>query len=204
MCRGLIFMPFVLGLLVGLLPAAAAPLHEAAKAGQLETVKQLLAEGADIEARDNTGNTAGETPLTLAALAGEAEAVELLIGLGAAVDGRSIRGSTALHAAAYGGHLDIVGLLLENGAAINDGGNKSKTTPLHMAAEENHLEVAQKLILSGAEIEPMNLNHFTPASMAAFKPHEEMLILLRLHGAGCQSELLMGLKYRLYCLGRGG
>jgi ankyrin repeat protein len=73
-----------------------------------------------------------------------------------------------------------------------------------MAAEENHLEVAQKLIFSGAEIDPMNLNGYTPASMAVFRLHEEMLILLRLHGAGCQPEALMGLKYRLYCLGRRG
>lgn len=185
---------------LGLSPAGAAPLHEAAKAGRLETVKQLLAEGADIEARDNTG----ETPLTLAVLAGRAEAVELLIERGAAVDGRSVRGFTALLAAAYGGHLDIVELLLENGAAVNDQENIFRSTALHMAAEENHLEVAQKLIFAGAEIDPKELNDHTPASRAAFRLHEEMLILLRLHGAGCQSEVLMGLKYRLYCLGRRG
>ncbi len=50
MGRGLFFMPLVVGLVVGLLPASAAPLHEAAKTGEVEKAERLIQAGADLEA----------------------------------------------------------------------------------------------------------------------------------------------------------
>lgn len=145
----------------------------------------------------------GETPLTAAALAGQTDVVELLIDHGATVDGRNRNGFTALHAAAYGGHDETVQVLLDAGASIDDQENWVEATPLHLAAEENHLEVADLLLANGAALELEDVNHHTPASKATFRLNEEMVILLRLQGAGCQSEQLMSLRYRLYCLGRG-
>ena len=170
-------------LVIGLAPwkAVGSPLHEAAQSGQLDVIETLLAEGSDIEAQDR----GGDTPLIVAA-------------------GRSGRGFTALHAAAYGGHLEIVQIVLDHGAAINDQDNEGRKTALHMAAEENHLEVANLLLTLGAEVDLPDLQGLTAASLATVKAFEEMLILLRLNGAGCQSEALLGLKYHLYCLGRHG
>ena len=174
-------------------------MQEAAKSGQTDVVERTLGEGADIEARDESG----ETPLTAAALAGQVEVVTLLIERGADIGGRSKKGFTAFHAAAFGGHLDVVQLLLDEEAAIDDQENFVDATALHLAAQENHLEVAQLLLRKGAAVELLDNNNHTAASKAVFRLHEEMVILLRLHGAACQSEALMSLKYRLYCLGRG-
>ena len=49
-------------------------IHQAAKAGNIEAVKQHLAAGADVNKRDN-----GETPLHYAAIKGHKEIAELLI-----------------------------------------------------------------------------------------------------------------------------
>lgn len=193
-------LPLVLIIGLATWPTVTAPLQEAAKRGQVDTAAQLIKDGADLDARDETG----ETPLTAAALAGQTEVVGLLIESGAHLDGRNGKGFTALHAAVYGGHLEIVELLLDRGAAVDDQDNTFEATPLHMAAEENRLEIADLLITEGAPLEVADSNHHTPASKAAFRLHEEMVILLRLSGAGCQSRELMGLRYRLFCLGHGG
>ena len=79
MGRGLFFMPLVLGLVVGLLPASAAPLHEAAKSGDFEEAERPTQAGADLEALDEDG----EKPLTAAAMAGQTADVKLLVARGA-------------------------------------------------------------------------------------------------------------------------
>ena len=189
-----------IAVLVGLAasPAAAGALHVAAKSGGVDTLTQLIDQGADIEAQDQTG----ETPLTIAALAGHKHAVELLIERGAEVNGRNRGGFTAVHAAAYGGHLDIVQLLVGRDAAINDQENKALKTALHLAAEDNYLDIASFLVANGAVLEATDLNGHTPTSKAVFKLNEEMVFLLRRRGAGCQPEVVMSVKYQLYCLRR--
>ena len=57
---------------------------------------------------------------------------------------------TPLHKAVCGGHIDIVRLLVENGAEVNarDGNDE---TPLHKAAERGYIEVVRLLVENGAE-----------------------------------------------------
>ena len=99
---------------------------EAAKQGNLEAVKQHLADGADVNAKDKYGLT----PLHHAAWQGRNEIVELLIANGADVNAKDVDGGTPLHYAAWQGRNEIVELLIANGADVNakdvDGG-----TPLH-------------------------------------------------------------------------
>jgi hypothetical protein len=57
-------------------------LHEAAKRGDAECLRELLAKGADVDARDERGYT----PLMWAALMGKAEAAALLASRGADLD----------------------------------------------------------------------------------------------------------------------
>lgn len=88
-------------------------LSEAAFTGDIATMKQALAGGADPNTRDPQS---GGTLLATAALMGHTEIVALLLEHGADINARSQDGGTPLHAAAFLGHAETVKLLLEKGA----------------------------------------------------------------------------------------
>ena len=82
------------GLLAGLaLTTACATLHGPARRGETAVVAERVAGGADIEARDEGGNT----PLHVAALRGREGVVDVLVAAGADVDARNRAGATPLH-----------------------------------------------------------------------------------------------------------
>lgn len=58
-----------------------------------------------------------------------------------------------LHEACNHGYIDVVGVLLEHGAAINDAGgiHCDGITPLHDAAVNGQVEVVQLLLEHGAD-----------------------------------------------------
>ena len=58
---------------------------------------------------------------------------------------------TPLHLAALEGHLDVVMLLIQQGANINSL-NTSNETPLHYASRQGHLDIIEYLIKIGANI----------------------------------------------------
>ena len=68
------------------------PLHWAARFGQSQVAELLIAEGADVNAK----NVVGQTPLHWAAMAGHKEIIELLIAAGAEVNAKTKRGDTPL------------------------------------------------------------------------------------------------------------
>ena len=68
-------------------------IHKAAAIGDIETVKQHLASGADV----NVKGYRGWTPLHMAAGEGNKEIVELLIANGADVNAKNDRGHTPLN-----------------------------------------------------------------------------------------------------------
>ncbi|MFQ6035794.1 MAG: M56 family metallopeptidase, partial [Sedimentisphaerales bacterium] len=75
--------------------ATATPLHEAATAGDIKQVKSLLSKGADVNAKDEKGNT----PLHIVARYGyrQKDIAELLIARGADVNAKNEYGTTALY-----------------------------------------------------------------------------------------------------------
>ena len=75
-------------------------IHDAAMKGNIEAVKQHLADGTDVNAK----NEFGITPLHRAASRGHKEIAELLIAKGADVNAKGKNGWTPLHFAAYWGH----------------------------------------------------------------------------------------------------
>ena len=90
-------------------------IHDAAKAGDIEAVKQHLAAGSDV----NTKDIDGRTPLHRAVSSGCREVAMLLITEGADVNAKDNYTSTPLHLAAGFGHKECVALLIANGATIN-------------------------------------------------------------------------------------
>lgn len=93
------------------------PLHLAVREGHQAVTELLLEMEADVGARD----AEERTPLHDAADAGDAEAVRLLLAHGSDVMAREFRGRTPLFLACnWGNDLEVVRLLVEAGADVND------------------------------------------------------------------------------------
>ena len=87
----------------------------AAREGNVDIVKALLAAGADIGAKDNDGDAA----LVWAVEEGRADIVEMLLAAGADINAQNEDGETALVLAIGAGDVDVVKLLLDAGADIH-------------------------------------------------------------------------------------
>uniref|UniRef100_A0A182Q708 Uncharacterized protein n=1 Tax=Anopheles farauti TaxID=69004 RepID=A0A182Q708_9DIPT len=97
-------------------------------------------------------NAKGETQLHLAAIAGNKALAEQLLQQGHPINERDYCGWLPLHEACINGHADVVTLLLDKGAHVNDkGGTKCEgITPLHDACRNGHLDVIEVLLQRGA------------------------------------------------------
>ncbi|TVY65551.1 putative ankyrin repeat protein [Lachnellula suecica] len=128
-------------------------------------VTLLLDRGADISALTQNG----ETALHLAAHHGNAVAMEILIppSQGLLLSARTLTGLTALHCAANG-HLaqqcvDVVSLLLSDGADINEGTDDGYTL-LHLAMIRNTLnkiDFISFLLENGADVNNHKSSEFS-------------------------------------------
>jgi len=90
-------------------------IHKAAERGNIEAVKQHLAAGTDVNAKDS-----GWTPLTVAANNGHKEIVELLIAKGADVNAKDDDGYTPLDGAVDEGQIEIAALLRKHGGKTGE------------------------------------------------------------------------------------
>lgn len=120
-------------------------LHLAASEGQLEVVKCLVMSGADINAR---GGVFDGSALNLAASKGYIETVKYLLSHGAEVD-VSEPERNPLFAAIYGGHLEVVKLLVDSGIDIHrkyTGSSMSNMDALAFAKERGQKEIALLLL----------------------------------------------------------
>ncbi|MDW7682211.1 MAG: ankyrin repeat domain-containing protein, partial [bacterium] len=90
--------------------------------------------------------------------------------------------TTALMAAVEGGHLQIIKLLVENGADIN-AKRKFGYTSLMIAIQRNQVEIAKYLIKVGADIHMFTNINDTPLMFAVEKCQTELLQLLIQKGA---------------------
>jgi len=125
-------------------------LSSAVKQGHTDTVKMLLAAGADV----NVGGDPNQpTPLMVAASEGRLDITQILLEAGADVNRDEFgHHETALYCAALGGRTEIVKLLLQRGADP-DGGKWGKMlrAPLIAAVENGHMEIVQALVGAGAD-----------------------------------------------------
>uniref|UniRef100_A0A182LSL2 Uncharacterized protein n=1 Tax=Anopheles culicifacies TaxID=139723 RepID=A0A182LSL2_9DIPT len=103
-------------------------------------------------------NKKGETQLHQAAISGNKALAEQLLRIGHPVNERDFAGWLPLHEACIHGYAEIVTLLLDRGAHINDKGGTSceGITPLHDACRNGHLDVITVLLDRGANATQRN------------------------------------------------
>jgi len=158
-------------------------IHEAAFDGNIEAVKQHLADGADVNAK----NKVGQTPLHLAVANDHKEIIELLIAKDADLNAKDVWEGTPLYEAASKAHTEIAELLIANGADVN--ANIYGWTPLHSAARDGHKEIAELFITEGADVNAKDQDANTPLDRAILKRHSETANFLRKHGGKTGEEL---------------
>lgn len=128
------------------------PVADAARRGDLEEVRLLLREGADVNAPMGDGMTA----LHWAAQRGNAEMGATLLVAGARTSaGTRIGRYTPLHLAARGGRAGMIALLVEAGADPDARTTNSGATPLHLAAASGEPAAVAALLDAGAEVDAL-------------------------------------------------
>lgn len=121
-------------------------LREAARAGDLKRVEELLAAGVPVDAPARYGQTA----LYFAAEEGHLEVVRRLVERGANVNVQdSFFGASALGMALNGGHVELARHLLAHGA-------EDAASALGLAIERDDLELARAALATGF-LEPLDL-----------------------------------------------
>jgi hypothetical protein len=98
----------------------------------------------------------GRTQLHHCAVNGLTTSVKRLLSIrNINVNVKDVYGWTPLHYSAENGHVEIAGLLLQNGAEVNVRSNYGNT-PLHLAAIRGQVDVLHLLVENGADFEAQN------------------------------------------------
>jgi ankyrin repeat protein len=122
-------------------------LREAVQSGDLESVRLLLAHGADATYEGRWGSVLGD-----AVYGGKLAIVKLVVEAGADVNG-GFGFTNVLQCAAEAGNVEIVRYLLKKGAKVNAECHWNRT-PLMEAVKENHTAVVKLLLDHGADWRP--------------------------------------------------
>jgi len=122
-------------------------IHQAARAGFIDIVRQHIASGTDVNIKHGARN---DTPLHWAADKGQIEVAELLIANRAYVNAKDRYGQTPLYRAITGGYKDFVELLIAKGANLNVKDRRGRT-PLRSAKDKGHKEIIELLQKNGAK-----------------------------------------------------
>jgi hypothetical protein len=130
-------------------------LLKAALSGAVAKLRQLLAAGAPVDARDVNRMT----PVMLAAQGEHVEAFRVLVEAGADLHAVAFRQLDLLEVAARSGHIEIVRFLLERGLPVNGHWQPvneairkiGHDTPLIQAAVNGHVDVVRMLLEAKAD-----------------------------------------------------
>ena len=123
-------------------------LHWAARHGDVETARRLLAAGADLEASTRLGR---HTPLHVAGRAGHAPVIAALLAHRANAEALTSAGAAPLHFAAQSGNADAVETLLAHGADPDVREPRWGQTPLMFAAGAARTAAVAPLLRWGAD-----------------------------------------------------
>lgn len=145
----------------GVAGEASTDLHEAARIGDLNGVKALLAAETSVDARDQFGRT----PLHEAVASGDPKVVKALLDGRADVNSSAQYGLTSLHIAAQEGRPDVAQVLLQHGASVS-ARTAAGSTPLHYAAALVRPDCVKVLLAFRAEVNATDDSGGTPLLVA--------------------------------------
>jgi len=188
-------------LLVGCAPSV--DIWEAARTGNIEAVKQHLAAGVDVNAKD----VDGINPLHYATWTDHKETVELLITNGADVNAKDAAGNTPLDLSIS--KLEIADLLrkhggktekeLENAEPVTEAAKpepptvKAPDISIHDAAFEGNIEAVKQHLAAGVDVNAKSDKlGTTPLHYAAKRGEKEIAELLIANGADVNARGMMG------------
>ena len=173
-------------------------LHFAAANGHVEAVTILLNRGMKQYIDDL--DYENRSPLLRAVHSGNVDVVRVLIQHGAFIHRHNYRNDenfynemirivnewSPIYTASIYGFTEMVNLLLDSGADINDKSGKFDTTPLHAAADCGHLETVNLLLDRGALVDETDLIGYTPIFLACESGH--IMVVQRLIEAGARFD----------------
>lgn len=139
-------------------------LHYAAEYGHLTIAELLLANGADVHAKNNQG----QTPLHCAIYSKSEEIISFLVSKGADINSKNNDGMTPLHEACKWNSASQVPALLVNGSDVN-ASDKYGSTPLHIASysfDETILRLLLENKCSAPTLDIKNNSGNTPLHVA--------------------------------------
>jgi 26S proteasome non-ATPase regulatory subunit 10 len=156
---------------------------EAAREGDLERLRLELPEGADA-AQVNRKDEDGRTALHWAAanrpraVNTHADCVRLLLRRGSKVNTHDDGGWTPIMSACSAGNAEVVRLLIDAQALVDEEEENSQVTPLHLAASKAHLDVVRELLQAGARAQMVDGLGQLPLHRAAAAGHPAIVRLL--------------------------
>ncbi len=156
------------------------PVADAAERGDLEAVRALLRDGADV----NTAQSDGMTALHWAASRNDAEVARTLLYAGATVRATTrLGGYTPLHLASRAGSAEVAEQILKAGADPNVY-TTTGVSALHFAADADAPEVVAVLAAHGAQVDARDtFSERTPLMFASVRGADAALAALLAAGA---------------------
>lgn len=187
------------------------PLYKACMRGDVDVVKTLIGQGADVNARNwvpklkqrYSFREESETPVFAAIRAGKPDVLRALLDNGAKVNVKAPRSGTPLHCAVDAGNPEIVRMLIAGGADVNamaetdstidTFAGKSRISPLHAVVyggddttvtTQSKVVIMTMLIKSGAAVDARDsAGGFTPLHCAVKTRQIELVKVLVENGS---------------------
>jgi len=141
-----------------------APLHLAARNGNMKSLQAFVARGATVDQPDRSREAA--TPFMQAADNGRDDAAHFLLKAGADAHRADLLGRNGLHFAAGGGANKLLTTLLADPAMNVEQADNNGMTPLHHAAKRDKKEAVATLLKAGADALAKDKSGATPLHMA--------------------------------------
>lgn len=188
------------------------PLHAAVSQCHGDIIDYLIAQGANVNVRDDLGETplhkAARSPAHLTPSGGCPKVIDDLIAQGAKVNAQNDQGETPLHIAASSGSPKAVKHLLDHGADVNirshtQGKHPLGNLPLHLAVmmyfghdeetwpreKKAHLKIVKLLVAAGTDVNARTKGLLkTPLHFAAKSNLPRAIKYLVEHGAKLEAR----------------